>query len=152
LPDFLPMASNTTSRDYAGDISAEEAWALLKGDPKAQLVDVRTTAEWNFVGRPDLASLGRETHLIEWQTFPTMRPNPAFVADTERATGSAKDVPILFLCRSGARSRSAAIAMTSAGYGRAYNIAGGFEGDLDGDAHRGTQNGWKAAGLPWKQT
>jgi rhodanese-related sulfurtransferase len=146
------MASNSSSSDYAGDITAAEAWALLKSDPKAQLVDVRTTAEWNFVGVPDLSSLGRETHLVEWQSFPTMRPNPAFTADAERATGTAKDAPVLFLCRSGARSRSAAIAMTAAGYSRAYNIAGGFEGDMDGDAHRGIRNGWKASGLPWKQT
>jgi rhodanese-related sulfurtransferase len=146
------MASNSSSSDYAGDLTAAEAWALLKSDPKAQLVDVRTTAEWNFVGVPDLSSLGRETHLVEWQSFPTMRPNPAFTADAERATGAAKDAPVLFLCRSGARSRSAAIAMTAAGYSRAYNIAGGFEGDMDGDGHRGIRNGWKASGLPWKQT
>ena len=146
------MSSTNSSRDYAGDITADEAWALLKSDPKAQLIDVRTTAEWSFVGRPDLSAVGRETHLVEWQMFPTMRPNPAFLADAERAAGSAKDTKILFLCRSGARSRTAAIAMTAAGYTRAYNIADGFEGDLDGDCHRGIHNGWKASGLPWKQT
>lgn len=146
------MSSTTSSRDYAGDITANEAWALLKSDPKAQLIDVRTTAEWNYVGRPDLSAVRRETHLVEWQTFPTMRPNPAFVAETERAVGLAKDTPLLFLCRSGARSRGAAIAMTAAGYTRAFNIADGFEGDLDGDAHRGSKGGWKASGLPWKQT
>jgi rhodanese-related sulfurtransferase len=144
--------SSTPSPSYAGDIGADEAWAILKDDPRAQLVDVRTTAEWNYVGRPDLASVGREVHLVEWQVFPSMRPNPAFVAETERAAGAAKDAPLLFICRSGVRSRSAAIAMTAAGYSRAYNVAGGFEGDLDGEGHRGTRNGWKASGLPWKQT
>jgi len=148
----MMMSSTTSSRDYAGDITATEAWALLKGDPKAQLIDVRTTAEWSFVGRPDLSAVGRETHLVEWQMFPTMRPNPAFLADADRAAGSAKDTKVLFLCRSGARSRAAAIAMTAAGYTRAYNIADGFEGDLDGDCHRGSKGGWKASGLPWKQT
>ncbi len=146
------MASNTSTSDYTGDISAAEAWTILKSDPKAQLVDVRTTAEWNFVGVPDLTSVGRQAHLVEWQMFPSMRPNPAFVPEAARVAGEAKDAPILFLCRSGARSRSAAIAMTAAGYTRAYNIAAGFEGDLDGDAHRGKQTGWKASGLPWKQT
>ncbi|MGZ5934412.1 MAG: rhodanese-like domain-containing protein [Rhizomicrobium sp.] len=146
------MASNVPSNDYAGDLSASEAWALLKSDPKAQLVDVRTTAEWNFVGLPDLSSLGRDALLVEWQSFPTMRANPSFVADTERSGAGGKDAPILFLCRSGARSRAAAVAMTAAGYRRAYNIAGGFEGDLDGERHRGKQNGWKASGLPWKQS
>ncbi len=119
---------------------------------KAQLVDVRTTAEWNFVGLPDLSGLGREPHLVEWQMFPTMQPNPAFVPTTAAAVGADKDAPVLFLCRSGARSRAAAIALTRAGYSRAYNIAGGFEGDLDGERHRGHSNGWKATGLPWKQT
>lgn len=146
------MTSNDQLKNYAGDLSVADAWALLESDPRAQLVDVRTTAEWNFVGLPDLSSLGREVLQVEWQSFPTMRPNPNFVADTVRNGASAKDAPILFLCRSGARSRSAAIAMTAAGYGRAYNIAGGFEGDLDGERHRGKQNGWKASGLPWKQS
>jgi len=145
------MASSNPSSDYAGDLSAAEAWELLKSDPKARLVDVRTTAEWNFVGVPDLAPLGREVELVEWQVFPTMQPNPAFLAQAE-AGGTDKSAPVLFLCRSGARSRSAAIALTRAGYAKAYNVAGGFEGDLDGERHRGGRNGWKASGLPWKQT
>jgi rhodanese-related sulfurtransferase len=146
------MASSNSSPDYAGDLSAAEAWALLQSDPKARLVDVRTTPEWNFVGLPDLSSLAHEVQLVEWQMFPTMQINPAFLAQTEQAVGADKEAPVLFLCRSGARSRSAAVALTRAGYARAYNIAGGFEGDLDGERHRGHRNGWKAAGLPWKQT
>ena len=145
------MTSNP-SPDYAGDLSAEEAWALLQSDPKARLIDVRTQAEWNFVGLPDLGGLGRDVALVEWQMFPTMQVNPDFVAATATAAGADKDAPVLFLCRSGARSRSAAIALTRAGYTRAYNVAGGFEGDLDAERHRGQRNGWKAAGLPWKQT
>src|ERR1700712_4698864 len=124
------MPSNP-SPDYAGDLSAQEAWTLLESDPKAQLVDVRTQAEWNFVGLPDVGSLGRKVALVEWQMFPTMQVNPDFVAATEQVSGSDKSVPVLFLCRSGARSRSAAMALTQAGYTRAYNVAGGFEGDLD---------------------
>ena len=137
---------------YAGDLSAQDAWALLQSDPSARLVDVRTQAEWNFVGLPDLSDLGREAALIEWQMLPAMQINPEFVAATQAAVGANKDAPVLFLCRSGARSRSAAMALTQAGYTRAYNVAGGFEGDLDGERHRGHKNGWKAAGLPWKQT
>ena len=149
------MATQHPSADYAGDLSAADAWELLKSTPSAQLVDVRTTAEWNFVGLPDLANLGRSAQLVEWQMFPTMAPNPAFGADASQAileAGGAKDAPVLFLCRSGARSRAAAIAMTRTGFSRAYNIAGGFEGDLDAERHRGRSNGWKASGLPWKQT
>ncbi len=148
----LPMASH---QPYAGDLNAAEAWQLLKDNPKAQLVDVRTTAEWSFVGLPDLSSLNRQVHCVEWQSFPSMATNPDFVAGASRAVegaGAGKDAPVLFLGRSGARSRAAAIAMTGAGYAQAYNVAGGFEGDLDPSRHRGSTNGWKAQGLPWKQT
>jgi rhodanese-related sulfurtransferase len=141
--------------EYAGDLSADEAWSLIKAEPKAQLVDVRTTAEWTFVGLPDLSSVGRKVLCAEWQGFPTMAVDPDFVTvtnDALRQAGATAQTPVLFLCRSGARSRAAAIAMTRAGLERAYNVAGGFEGDLDEKRHRGLRNGWKAAGLPWKQS
>jgi rhodanese-related sulfurtransferase len=141
-----------SASDYAGDLSVQDAWALLKSDPSARLVDVRTRAEWSFVGLPDLSSLGGDVALVEWQMFPAMQVNPDFVAATQQAVGADKAAPVLFLCRSGARSRSAAVALTAAGYAKAYNVAGGFEGDLDSERHRGHRNGWKAAGLPWKQS
>jgi rhodanese-related sulfurtransferase len=139
-----------SSLEYAGDISAAEAWERLESNPKAQLVDVRTAAEWNFVGLPDLSTLGREVHCVEWQVFPTGARNPGFVAEAGQVLDD-KDAPVLLLCRSGARSRAAAIALTAAGFGQAFNIAGGFEGDPDGEGHRGNRNGWKAANLPWRQ-
>jgi rhodanese-related sulfurtransferase len=139
-----------SSLEYAGDISAAEAWERLESNPKTQLVDVRTAAEWNFVGLPDLSTLGRQVHCVEWQAFPTGARNPGFVAEAGLALDD-KDAPVLLLCRSGARSRAAAIALTAAGFGQAFNIAGGFEGDPDGEGHRGNRNGWKAANLPWRQ-
>jgi rhodanese-related sulfurtransferase len=145
------MSTSSPSQSYAGDLSAREAYALLESDPKARLIDVRTMAEWNFVGLPDLRALGRETELIEWQSFPSGQLNPGFTAQLAEG-GTDTSAPLLFLCRSGARSRSAAIAATAAGYAKAYNVAGGFEGDLDGEGHRGAKNGWKASGLDWKQT
>ena len=147
--------STSSPPDYAGDLELKSAWEMLAGDPKAQLVDVRSVAEWTFVGLPDLSSLGREPHRIEWQSYPGMQLNENFAADaTERleAAGAGPQTPVLFLCRSGARSRAAAVAMTHAGFRKAYNIAGGFEGDLDQQRHRGKVSGWKAAGLPWRQT
>ena len=147
--------SSSPSHDYAGDLNVGEAWDLLARDPKAQLVDVRTIAEWNFVGLPDLSRIERKVHCIEWQSYPAMQPNSNFVADAAeavQAAGAASQTPILFLCRSGARSRAAAMAMTRAGFHKAFNIAGGFEGDLDGEGHRSNISGWKAAGLPWRQT
>lgn len=147
--------SPPSSHDYAGDVAAADAWAMLEREPRAQLIDVRTVAEWNFVGVPDLSALGRRAHCIEWQQFPSMAPNPDFVAEAVRAiteSGAERGTPILLLCRSGARSRAAAMALARAGFTGAFNIADGFEGALDGAHHRGLASGWKAAGLPWKQS
>lgn len=147
--------TSPSSPSYAGDIAPKEAWTILAGTPNAQLVDVRTLAEWSFVGLPDLSELGRQPHCIEWQGFPAMAVNPAFAAEAAAAVtaaGADKDAPLLMLCRSGARSRAAAIALTALGFTRAYNIVGGFEGDPDAMRHRGQRNGWKADGLPWRQS
>ncbi|MBV9550932.1 MAG: rhodanese-like domain-containing protein [Alphaproteobacteria bacterium] len=143
-----------SSSPYAGDIPPKQAWDLLAGTAAAQLVDVRTMAEWSFVGLPDLSTLKRQVHCIEWQHFPEMMVNSAFASEAAAAVtaaGATKDTPVLMLCRSGARSRAAAVALTALGFTRAYNIAGGFEGDPDGMCHRGKVNGWKADGLPWRQ-
>jgi len=136
--------------DYAGDISAIEAWERLKSDPKAQLLDVRTRAEWNFVGLPDLSSVGRRVHCVEWQGFPTGARNPGFVGEAAQQLED-PGCQVILLCRSGARSRAAAIALTQAGFAQAFNISDGFEGDPDAEGHRGKINGWKASNLPWRQ-
>jgi rhodanese-related sulfurtransferase len=140
---------------YAGDISVEEAWGILQDNPSAVLVDVRTQAEWAFVGTPDLASLNKAPVLIEWQSFPTMALNPSFtdqLIEQLESVGVSPDDPIMFLCRSGQRSRSSAVALTEKGYSACHNVAGGFEGDLASDRHRGQTNGWKVADLPWTQS
>lgn len=140
---------------YAGDVSPSEAWDGLAKDAKAALIDVRTQPEWNFVGIPDLRSLGKKTGFVSWQVYPQMQVDADFVAKVEQllagVNGGDKSAPIYFLCRSGARSRAAAIAMTAAGYAQCYNVAGGFEGDVDAEGHRGKSNGWKAGNLPWVQ-
>lgn len=135
---------------YAGDISPSQAWKILNDDPAAVLIDVRTPAEWNYVGVPDLNSVGKQPLFVPWLFFPSMEVNQNFVEHLENA-GLGREAPLLFMCRSGARSRAAAIAMTAAGYGPCYNIAGGFEGNRDAEGHRGTVEGWKAAGCPWRQ-
>lgn len=145
----------TARPDYAGDIGSRDAWDMMKTEPGAQLVDVRTKAEWTFVGLPDLGALGRQVLCLEWQAFPEMAVDPNFVAKTAdqlARAGADKDTPVLFLCRSGARSAAAARAMTAAGFTRAYNVSDGFEGEMDDQRHRGNRNGWKASGLPWRQS
>lgn len=135
---------------FAGDVSVEETWEALKNDPDAVLVDVRTDAEWSFVGIADLSSLGKQPFLISWQIYPSMQVNADFV-DMMQQQGIAQSAAVYFLCRSGVRSRAAAEMAAAAGYQATYNIAGGFEGDKDKNHHRGGLNGWKAAGLPWLQ-
>ncbi len=135
-------------------ISVEETWTRLKQDAGSVLVDVRTSAEWTFVGLPDLSSIGKRPVLVEWQDFPGNRVNQAFVdrvAEALTAIGANKDSELLFLCRSGGRSLGAARAMTAAGYARCRNVAHGFEGPLDPNRHRGSLGGWRAKGLPWVQ-
>ena len=137
--------------EYAGDVGPREAWDILAAHANAALVDVRTDAEWAYVGQPSLERLGKDVHRVSWQRFPGMEVDSDFVAAV-RAKGLAEEHPILLICRSGARSRSAAIALTAAGFQRCYNVATGFEGPLDDAGHRGTKAGWKAVGLPWTQS
>lgn len=141
--------------DYAGDVSVQEAFDRLSEQENAVLVDVRTQAEWSFVGVPDLRPIGKEALLIEWQSFPSSGPNPEFAATLSEQLskkGLDQTAPIYFLCRSGARSQAAAITLTQAGHNQCFNISDGFEGPLNDEGHRGTRSGWKAAGLPWIQS
>ncbi|MCE2949671.1 MAG: rhodanese-like domain-containing protein [bacterium] len=128
---------------YAGSLEPAEAWALLQHDAAARLVDVRSRAEWEFVGRVPGAVE------IEWKSWPGMVRNEAFL-DTLSAQAE-RSAPLLFLCRSGGRSHDAALAATAAGFGACFNVLQGFEGDRDAAAHRNTIGGWRAAGLPWSQ-
>ena len=134
---------------YAGDVTPQEAYAALAGDEDAVLVDVRTTAEWSYVGVPDLSELGKRVVCVEWQRFPDGAVNGDFVEQLQDA-GLPDGAPIYFLCRSGARSIAAAKAATAAGLGPAYNILDGFEGPHDDHGHR-LVSGWKNTGLPWRQ-
>jgi len=136
------------------DVPVEEVWGRLKSDASSALIDVRTRAEWTFVGLPDLKQIGKQILTVEWQTSPDNRIDAAFperLAIVLGAAGAKKDAELFFVCRSGVRSRMAAEAMANAGYGRCRNVADGFEGPLDANRHRGRVAGWKAAGLPWVQ-
>ena len=127
---------------YAGAVTPAEAQAMMKAG--AKLVDVRTKPELQYVGSiPGAAA-------VEWQTWPGGKPNPQFLE--QLAAVAPKDTPVMFLCRSGARSHAAAEAATKAGWKEAYNILEGFEGDKDANGHRNTVGGWRKAGLPWMQS
>ena len=126
---------------YAGALLPTEAHTLM--EQGAKLVDVRTDAELQYVG----SIPGSEA--IEWNDYPDGKRNPDFLAQLEGAV--AKDEPVMFICRSGARSHHAAVAATQAGWREAYNVLEGFEGDKDPEGHRNTVGGWKVARLPWVQ-
>ena len=127
---------------YAGAVLPAEAHELMKAG--AKLVDVRTKPELHYVGKVP-GSIA-----VEWQTYPGNRENPEFLA--ELAALVPKDQPVMFICRSGARSHSAAQAATRAGWREAYNVLEGFEGDKDAEQHRSSVGGWRKAGLPWTQS
>lgn len=128
---------------YEGAVTPAEAHELLQSLPTANLVDVRTRAEWDWVGRIPGATE------IELLTYPGNQPNPTFVEQLEKHVD--KNAPALFICRSGGRSHNAAMLASRAGYARCFNVLEGFEGDRDSAGHRSTTGGWRAAGLPWTQ-
>ncbi len=145
-----------TGGPIVDQVDPATAYNLLEADPNAALIDVRTRAEWAFVGVPDLSALGRQIWPIEWVGFPDMAPNRGFVDELSARMGDGKPPRLFFICRSGSRSMSAAQSVAAALAQRGIdahctNVAEGFEGDLDQEGHRGSTNGWKARGLPWRQ-
>ena len=139
------------------DVNPTDTWTGLAEKPDSILVDVRTNAEWSFVGIPDLSSVNKQAILIEWSQFPTMTKNKDFASNLmDKLNGSAPS-DVYFLCRSGVRSLAAAALMveTFAAQGwsvNCINVTEGFEGDLDSEGHRGNLNGWRARGLAWRQS
>lgn len=129
---------------YAGALLPAEANALKQALPEARFVDVRTRAEWDYVGRIPYSVL------VEWNTYPSGQKNPQFL-ELLQSQVAKTDAPVMFLCRSGARSHSAAAVATGAGYPNSFNILEGFEGDKDAQGHRNSVGGWRFAGLPWEQ-
>lgn len=133
------------------DISPNEAWELLQKQPQAVLLDVRSTMEYEYVGHPIGAA-----H-IPWKEPPDWENDPQFVAKVKaalsgRAEGEPESLPVLTICRSGKRSLAAAEALARQGFREVYNIAEGFEGDLNEKGHRNSLNGWRFHNLPWEQT
>jgi rhodanese-related sulfurtransferase len=150
----VEVAVGSSQVVHIDDVPVKEVWDRLKADPQAVLVDVRTRAEWTYVGLPELTAIAKRPLLVEWQTFPDNRVDAQFADRLSKMlteAGAGKDTELFFICRSGGRSKSAAQAMAAEGYKRCRNVADGFEGPLDPNRQRGRAGGWKAAGLPWAQ-
>ena len=137
--------SRAAGQPYAGAVTPREAYELVQGDPCVKLIDVRTSAERDWVGKVVLPE--GQHGAVQWSTYPGGVPNPDFVQQLQALAG--KDDVLLFLCRSGVRSRHAATLATQHGYANSYDILEGFEGDKDAEGHRKTVGGWCKAGLPW---
>lgn len=138
------------------EANPSETWEALKTNPSAILVDVRTIAEWDYVGEPSIGALGKELLKVEWMEYPEMMDNEYFAEELLAQIGDDLPEAIYFICRSGVRSKAAAESILAklAGTGRVVkcvNVTEGFEGVQDQNAHRGKINGWKKHGLPWRQ-
>ena len=147
VPDVLTAAQERAGQHglaYFGAVTPREAYTLLEKLPGARLIDVRTQAEWDYVGHVP------QSILIEWNTYPAGMRNPAFLDELQAAVQD-PETPVLFICRSGQRSDSAARVAAAAGYTMAFNVLEGFEGPRDDEGHRGTLSGWRNANLPWVQ-
>ncbi|MFZ1642275.1 MAG: rhodanese-like domain-containing protein [Candidatus Contendobacter sp.] len=141
--------ASAASGQFLGNMSSAQVWRNLQHETGAVLVDIRTRAEWTFVGGPDLSSLSKAVIQVEWQVFPNMERNPRFVRELQ-AQGVTPGRLVYLICRSGIRSRDAAEFLAERGY-TTYNVADGFEGPIDDSGHRGA-SGWRAEQLPWKQS
>lgn len=130
---------------YAGIVTPQEAHALVRSDPAVKLVDVRTNAERDWVGTVVIPDT--QHAWIQWNLYPSGTPNPDFLAQLSQIATT--DQVLLFLCRSGVRSRHAAKLASENGYAQCFDILEGFEGDKDIDGHRKTVSGWCKSGLPW---
>ena len=147
ITDILSLAQERAragNLPYEGALTPQEAHEILRHAPGARLVDVRSRAEWDWVGRiPGAVE-------IEWSSWPGMHTNPGFLAQLKREVNP--ESLVLFLCRSGARSSAAAKLATEEGFPDCYNILEGFEGDKDATGQRNKVGGWRHAGLPWTQS
>lgn len=129
------------SLPYSGALTPREAFDVMQRDPSVVLVDVRSRAELELVGRVP------ESIHIEWAFYPGMVPNAQF--SEQLAESVDKNLTIVFMCRTGGRSHSAAVVAHEMGYDNVYNMLEGFEGEANSLKQRTLVNGWKHAGLPW---
>lgn len=146
LSELLALASARGEKlglPYSGALTPREAYEVWQLATGARLVDLRTRAELDWVGRVPGAIE------IEWLFWPEGDRNPNFLAQLRHQVDP--EALVLLLCRSGARSHQAALLAQQAGYGTCYNVLEGFEGDRDAKGQRGHIGGWRHAGLPWVQ-
>ena len=124
-------------------LTPKEAYAFLQAHPLAVFIDVRSEMEFLFVGHP------KDAILAAWNDGPDWEINPNFLAHVKKAASTNR--PVLLICRSGNRSQEAGLFLEQHGFSEVYNVAHGFEGELDENHHRGSKSGWRFEELPWEQ-
>ncbi|KZD07403.1 rhodanese-like domain-containing protein [Oceanibaculum pacificum] len=139
----------TAMNDSVPYVTVKTAWEWLSANPNAVLIDVRCEPEWRYAGVPVLDSLRKRPLLLSWLLRPYANPNPDFRGQLIMSVLSSRQT-LLFLSRTGRRS-AAAVRHVLPDFPNSYSIRGGFEGPRDDSGHRGRLDGWKAAGLPWRQ-
>lgn len=148
-PDELLAVATQRGKDaqtpYAGAVTPTEAYEWVQADPRVMIVDVRTNAERDWIGKVHIPE--KQHGWVQWNLYPESVRNPDFLE--QLGTVASPDQVLLFLCRSGVRSRHAATMATQNGYRNCFDILEGFEGDKDREGHRKSVNGWCHAGLPW---
>ncbi len=128
----------------SSDLDLAAAWKMLEENDRAVLIDVRTEGEWQNIGIPDLSSLSNDVRFVQWILAPDGRANASFLEDA--AAGLDADQPLLMLCRSGARSHAAGVALAASGFTEVHNVSAGFEGPVGPSGQH--EGGWKSH-LPW---
>lgn len=145
--------------DHPGEeITPLETYAMIKKDPAhIKIVDVRTRAEYQFIGHPEGA------YLVPLKFFSNtfkkkgylLVDNTSFSDDIMKRFDPKAD-KLFFLCRSGTRAAIALNAVVKAGWSadRVYVILGGFEGGKLKDKNsvfngQRSGGGWRNEGLPW---
>ena len=134
------------------ELTPTEAWDLISSNPRAVLIDVRSSMEFLFVGHP------KGSVHVAWIDAPEWTVNPNFVPEVRKVmlggiglTSATPDAPVVLICRSGKRSLEAGNLLLQKGFKEVYNVLEGFGGELDEQHHRSTLGGWRHHGLPWEQ-
>jgi len=135
---------------YKRNLLPKMAVERLQSNSQALFVDVRSKAEYKYVGFPE------NSILIPWIDDPDWEPNPEAFSDAvmQELDGreNLSDTEIILICRSGFRSNEALKCLENKGFTQVSHVASGFEGDLNENDHRGNLNGWRHDGMPWSQS
>ena len=161
LAGSVYMYKEASVKHPGRNIEPPEAYELIQKAPRNTfIVDVRTRAEYQFVGHP----LG--AYLVPIYFLSTifkgkgyeMLENPDFGKNIMHKFNPEADT-LIFMCRSGTRSALAMNAAVKAGWPveKAYSMMGGFEGGKiknPNSSFNGRRNGggWRNEGLPWTYT